>query len=71
VLWQGYHSLGEHEKAVAAAADFFRYTRGDPDAPYMGALPKIPGINASPRYQKLLRDMQLDYWADKFSETDL
>jgi tetratricopeptide (TPR) repeat protein len=134
VLRQGHHALGEYDKAIAADADFFRYTRGDPtgadaieavydgsnysaalahaaevliehsksthvapidigtlyerageiekaidwfeisyrerdpDAPYMGALSKIPELNAHPRYQQLLRDMQLDYWADRFSE---
>jgi len=134
VLRQGHHALGAYDKAIAADADFFRYTRGDPtganaieavydgsnysaalihaaevliehsrtarvpptdigvlyerageiekaidwfeisyrerdpDAPYMGALSKIPELNAHPRYQQLLRDMQLDYWADRFSE---
>jgi len=134
-MWQGYFLLGEYDKAIASAADFFRNTRGDPtvaealeaiydgtnyaesmmhaaevltehaktarvpptdigvlyeqagaiekaidwfetayrehdpDAPYMGALSKIPEINAHPRYQQLLRDMGLDYWAEKFSAT--
>jgi hypothetical protein len=35
----------------------------------MGALSKIAEINAHPRYQQLLRDMKLDFWADKFSAT--
>jgi tetratricopeptide (TPR) repeat protein len=136
-LWQGYFLLGDYDKAIRSAGDFFRRTRGDPtaaealeavydgsnysaalihaaevliehsqtarvpptdigvlyeqageiekaidwfeisyrerdpDAPYMGALSKIPALNAHPRYQQLLRDMQLDYWADRFSETAL
>jgi len=137
VLWQGYFLLGDYDKAIRSAGDFFRRTRGDPtaaealeavydggnysaalihaaevliehsqtarvpptdigmlyeqageiekavdwfeisyrerdpDAPYMGALSKIPELNAHPRYQQLLRDMKLDYWADKFSESGL
>ncbi len=136
-MWHAYHLLGEHDRAISAAANFFRLTRGDPtaaealealydgtnyseslihaaevltehaktvhvaptdigvlyedageiekaidwfeiayrehdpDAPYMGVLSKNPAINANPRYRQLLRDMRLDYWADKFSETDI
>jgi len=136
VLWHGYYLLGEHDKAIASAANFFRKTRGDPtvaealeavydgtnyaesmmhaaevltehaktarvpptdigvlyeqagaiekaidwfetayrehdpDAPYMGALSKVAEINAHPRFQQLLRDMKLDYWADKYSQRE-
>ena len=137
VMWHSYAFLGEQDKAIDAAVNFFRHTRGnptaaealqavydgtnysaalihaaevliehsetahvpltdiavlyedageietaidwfelsyrehDPDSPYMGVLSKTPELNAHPRYQKLLRDMQLDYWADKFSEDKL
>ena len=64
-----YEYAGEIEKAI----DWFEisYRRKDPDAPYLGVLIKNPAINAHPRYQKLLRDLKLDYWADKFSEAAL
>ena len=131
-LWQGYFLLGDYDKAIGSAGNFFRRTRGDPTAaealeavydgtnysealihaaevliehsqtarvpptdighlyqqagaiekavdwfeisyrerdpyaPYMSALSKIPELNAHPRYQQLLHDMKLDYWADKF-----
>ena len=63
-----YEDAGEIEKAI----DWFEtsYREHDPDAPYMGVLSKTPEINANPRYHKLLRDMKLDYWADKFSQTE-
>ena len=62
-----YEQAGEIEKAI----DWFEisFRERDPDAPYMGAISKIPGLNANPRYQQLLRDMKLDYWAEKFSES--
>ena len=30
ITWQAHHALGERDKAIAAAADHFRVTRGDP-----------------------------------------
>ncbi len=49
ITWQAHHALGERDKAIAAAADHFRVTRGDPtgalaleeayaDGDYTGAL---------------------------------
>jgi len=136
VMWHSYHVLGERDKAIEAAANFFRHTRGnptaaaaleaiydgtnyaesllhtaeiltehaktahvppidigglyqyageiekaidwyetayrenDPDSPYLGVLTKSPEIHGNPRFQQLLRDMKLDYWADRFSRTD-
>lgn len=32
VLWQAYFLLGDYDRAISAAADFFRQTRGDPTA---------------------------------------
>jgi TolB-like protein/tetratricopeptide (TPR) repeat protein len=135
VTWHSYQELGERDKAIEAAANFFRYTRGnptaaealeaiydgtnysesllyaaellavhsktahvppmdigslyeyagdiekaidwfetayrnnDPDSPYLGVLSKSPEMHANPRFQQLLRDMKLDYWADRFSQT--
>jgi len=49
VMWRAYHALGEKDKSIAAAANHFRVTRGDPtgalaleeayvDGDYSGAL---------------------------------
>lgn len=131
--WQAYDILDERDKAIAAAADYFRITRGDatgalaleeayvdgdyrgallhaaqvlanhsesahvppmsigflysqagevdkaidwfekayrnrdPTAPYMGVVVKSVSVLSSPRFIELLRDMKLDYWADKYS----
>ena len=63
-----YEQAGNIEKAV----DWFElaYERGDPDAPYMGVLPKNPLVLANPRFIDLLRRMKLDYWADKNSSSE-
>ena len=131
-IWVAYQRLGEYDKAIAAAANYFRVTLGDstgalaleeayvggdysgallnaakvlversntdsvspmdianlfagadevekaidwyeiayrervPSVPYMGAGTKELSILSSPRFIKLLRDMKLDYWADKY-----
>ncbi len=136
ITWIAYHVLGEKDKAIAAAASYFRITRGDPtgalaleeayvggdypgalrhaaevlaehsktvhvppmnigilyeqagevekaidwfeiayheydpDAPYMGTLTRSHAIHSNPRFIKLLRDMKLDYWADKYSKPE-
>ncbi len=59
-----YHGAGDIENAVA----WWRkgYELGDPDSPYIGVNVKDPAIHANPEYQALLRDMKLDYWADKY-----
>ena len=38
-----------------------------PDAPYLGQAKGSPLIQKDPRFIALLREMQLDYWADKYS----
>lgn len=134
--WDAYHVLGEKDKAIAAAANYFRITQGDPtgalaleeaytggdytgallhaaevlaehsktvyvppmligmlyeqagavekaidwfeiahrdydpNAPYMGVLTKSPAVHSNPRFIRLLRDLKLDYWADKYSQPD-
>jgi hypothetical protein len=37
--------------------------------PYIG-VSALPAVQSNPRFIKLLRDMRLDYWADKYSESD-
>ena len=136
ITWIAYHVLGEKDKAIAAAASYFRITRGDPTgalaleeayvggdyaaalrhaaevlaehsktvhvqpmnigllyehagevekaidwfeiayheydpgAPYMGTLIQSNALHSNPRFIKLLRDMKLDYWADKYSQPE-
>ena len=136
VIWVAYHVLGEKDKAIAAAANEFRITRGDetgalvleeayingdytgallhaaemladnsntarappmnigilyeqagqvekaidwfeiayrehdPGAPFMGVMTKSPAVHTNPRFIALLRDMKLDYWADKYSQPE-
>ena len=136
ITWQAYHELGNYDKAIAAAANHYRVTRGDPtgalaleeayvdgdyagaslhaaevlaehsktvhvppmnigmlyeyageiekaidwfeiafrehdpDAPYLGAMTKSPSVHSNPRFIKLLIDMKLDYWADKYSQPE-
>jgi len=41
------------------------------NGPYMGVLSKTLEMNSNPRYKQLLRDMKLDYWADKISEDEM
>ena len=60
-----YENGGNVEKAIDWYEIAFR--NGDPDAPYTGVLSKTPEINAHPRFQQLLRDMKLYYWADEFA----
>jgi len=64
--------LFEHAAEFETAIDWHEeaFRMGGPDAPYMGALSKISAVNENPRYHQLLRDMKLDYWADKFSNTE-
>jgi len=61
-----YEFAGEVEKAI----DWFElgYQVAGPNVPYVGALIKTPAIQSNPRFIKLLRDMKLDYWADKYSQ---
>ncbi len=43
----------------------------DPMAPFMGVMTKSPAVHTNPRFIKLLRDMKLDYWADKYSQPEV
>ena len=35
----------------------------------MGVMTKSPKVRSNPRFIKLLRDIKLDYWADKYSQS--
>jgi len=136
ILWGSYEILGENDKAIAAVANYFRVTRGDPtgalaleegyvdgdyagallhaaevltdysntayvppldigalyvsagkvekaidwfeiayrghdsSTPYMSVWTKSSSLHSNPRFIKLLRDMKLDYWADKYSQSE-
>ena len=60
-----YSQAGEVDKAI----DWFEkaYRIRDPNAPYMGVMVKSVSVLSNPRFIELLRDMKLDYWADKYS----
>ncbi len=65
-IGQLYEQAGEVEKAI----DWFEiaYREHDPDAPFMAVMIKSPAVHTNPRFIALLRDMKLDYWADKYSQ---
>ena len=61
-----YHAAGEYEKAI----DWYElgYQVKGPSVPYLGVNANMSGISSNPRFIKLLRDIKLDYWADKYSQ---
>jgi len=61
-----YEFAGEAEKAIDWYETGFQIA--GPNVPYLGASVKTPAIQSNPRFIKLLRDMKLDYWADKYSQ---
>ena len=61
-----YEFADEAEKAIDWYETGFQIT--GPNMPYIGALTKTPAIQSNPRFIKLLRDMKLDYWANKHSQ---
>jgi len=62
-----YEYAGEAEKAI----DWFElgYQITGPGVPYLGVSTLSPEIHSNPRFIKLLRDIKLDYWADKYSHS--
>ena len=56
---------GDIERAI----DWYEiaYRSGDQDAPYLGVTMASPAVQSHSRFIALLRDMKLDYWADKYS----
>ena len=63
-----YTQAGEIDKAI----DWFEkaYRDRDPVAPYMGVLTQSHALHSNPRFIKLLRDMKLHYWANKYSQPE-
>lgn len=61
-----YEYAGEAGKAIDWFERGFQIT--GPSVPYLGALTPSPAIRSNPRFIKLLRDIKLDYWADKYSQ---
>ena len=59
-----YEFAGDADNAVAWLRRGFEL--GDPDIPYIGVNMKDPAIQANPEFQALLREMNLDYWADTY-----
>ncbi len=64
--------LYEQADQVEKAIDWFEiaYREHDPEAPFMGVMTKSPAVHTNPRFIALLRDMKLDYWADKYSQPE-
>ena len=82
VLVWAYDGLGEKDKAIAAQANHFRltmnfpegalaletaYAKGDYSHAMLQAAEALEE-RSNPRFIKLLRDIKLDYWADKYSQ---
>ncbi len=61
-----YEYAGEAEKAV----DWYElgYQITGPGVPYLGVFTTSPAVRSNPRFIKLLRDVKLDYWADKAAQ---
>ena len=61
-----YEYAGEVEKAI----DWWEVSvrEGHTSAPYIAVETKSEAIRKNPRFIALLREMDLDYWADKFSQ---
>ena len=57
---------------VDKAIDWFEkaYQDHDPDAPYMAVMVKPAAVLANPRFIELLREMKLDYWADRYTSSE-
>jgi len=61
-----YELSGEFEKAIDWFELGFQIT--GPGVPYLGVFTQSSPIRKNPRFIKLLRDVKLDYWADKYSQ---
>lgn len=63
-----YEYAGETEKAV----DWYElgYQITGPGVPYLGVFARSPELQSNPRFIKLLRDIKLDYWADRFTQAE-
>jgi Tfp pilus assembly protein PilF len=61
-----YEYAGEAEKAIDWAETAVR--EGGPGAPYIGVVTKSEAIRKNPRFHDLLREMNLDYWVEKYAQ---
>ncbi|GAG78265.1 unnamed protein product, partial [marine sediment metagenome] len=61
-----YEAAGEYEQAI----DWYEvgYQITGPMVPYMGINAIESELRSNPRFIKLLRDIKLDYWADRYSQ---
>ena len=60
-----YELAGDFEKAIDLYETGYRI-RG-PGMPYLGAF-ATPELQSNPRFIRLLRDMKLDHWVDKYMQ---
>ena len=53
--------------ALEKAIDWYEvgYQISGPGVPYLGVMVKSSAIRTNPRFEKLLRDLKLDFWVDK------
>ena len=65
-IGDSYEYAGEVEKTI----DWYElgYQIKGPGVPYLGVFTRSPAVQSNPRFIKLLRDIRLDYWADKYSQ---
>ena len=58
----------EYGGDIDRALDWYEiaYETGSPDAPYLVSAKGSTGARSSPRFIRLLREMKLDYWADRY-----
>lgn len=63
-----YEYAGEIEKAIDWYQLGFQIT--GPSVPYLGVFATSPELKSNPRFIKLLRDIKLNYWVDKYSQME-
>jgi len=66
-IGNAYELGGEAEKAIDWYETGYQIT--GPSVPYLGAMAISPEMRSNPRFIKLLRNVKLDYWADKYSQS--
>ena len=62
--------LLEQANRIERAIDWYEiaFESYDPTAPYVGLLVKAPAIRSHPRFIRLLRNMRLEHWANRYAE---
>ena len=61
-----YADAGDVEHAIDWMEEAQRIA--GPSVPYLGVLVKSEAIQKHPRFIQLLRDLNLDYWVEKYSQ---